>query len=100
MNHTNSSGSSIESVVHDGAAKAKTAVQQIRSGFSETADAAMDAVKSEMGQISRTSRDVASMVGAEVVKRPLTYTLAAAGAGALVGVGIMALLNRPRNSVH
>ena len=72
--------------------------QKLRTGASATAEAAMDAVKSEVSHISKVTQNAASKVAAEVVKRPLTYTLAAAGAGALFGLGLMAVINRPRSN--
>ena len=70
-------------------------------GFdNKTMNTAIEAVKSEVDHISKATRNAASLVAAEVVKRPLTYTLAAAGAGALVGLGLMAVINRPRSSAH
>ena len=93
-----------EKAVSDGAtqtvASATHAAEKLRAGIADTAEATFVAIKSEVDQLSRASRDVATLVSAEVVKRPLTYTLAAAGAGALVGVGLMAMLNRPKNGLH
>ena len=80
--------------------EAAISAQKLRTDLGETAEAAMVAIKSEVEHLSRATRDVASMVGAEVVKRPLTYTLAAAGAGALVGLSFMALRGRAKNTSH
>lgn len=87
----------VNGTVSKSMADASHTIDQLRAGLTETAEATMGAVRSEVNHLSRASREVASKVGAEVVRRPLTYTIAAVGAGALVGIGLMAILNRPRN---
>ena len=101
LNHTEKT---TEKGISDVAAKAKNltenAAQGIGSSLAETAEAAMTSVKTEVENLSKASRKVAAFVGAEVGKRPLTYTLAAAGAGALVGLGLMKAFNRGKNAAH
>jgi len=82
------------------AARVTYAAEQLRAGAAEITDATALKVKSEVDNLSRLTRDIAASIGAEVGRRPLTYTLASAGAGALFGLGIVALLNRRRNASH
>lgn len=95
---------STEKSISDGVSQAVASVahaaEELRTGIAESAESTYGAIKTEVGHASRATRDLAALAGAEVVKRPLTFTLAAAGAGALVGVSMMAMFKRPKGSLQ
>lgn len=94
----------VENVVYHDAKKAmktaRDATDAGRARLAEATDSATAALKAEFESISEATHDAVETVRAEVVKRPLTFTLAAAGAGALVGIGILEIFRLSRSAAH
>ena len=78
----------------------QTMVNQVTTQAVEAAEAALNAAKKELAHLSASSQEMAKVVREEVSKRPLTYTLGAAGTGVLIGLTMMAFRGRTKRSVQ
>lgn len=78
-------------------AQGKETVQVIRDSLVKTFDETIGMAKHEADDLTRLGRQALTMASKEVAKRPLTYTIAAAITGALVGLGLRSK-NRTTNN--
>ena len=83
-----SGSSTVSGAVH----AAKEVLSSVESAIGATANA----LKTEVDEISKTGGKVVETTRAEVIKHPLLYTLAAAGAGLFLGAALVAVFGYSR----
>jgi hypothetical protein len=87
----------LEDTASSTVAGAITAAKDMRTSVESAIDATSSALRAEAVELSRAGGRVIGRTGKEISKHPLSYALAAVGAGLLLGGGLMAAFRRPRN---
>jgi ElaB/YqjD/DUF883 family membrane-anchored ribosome-binding protein len=77
-------------------ASAVNAAKDVLSSVETAIDSTTTAIKSEVNEISKAGEKMIDRTRSEVAKRPILYTLAAAGTGLLLGAAIMSIYGHPR----
>ena len=73
------------------------AAKDVRTSVESAIDTTSSALRNEAAELSRAGGRVIHRTGKEISKHPLSYVLAAAGAGLLLGGGLVAAFRRDRS---